>query len=141
MAHEAGDSGGVNPNRLTPGYSGLFLSIHVINTMCLSLPGKVKCYPGVMILSSVGACCLSPEAKEARRINDEIERQLRRDKKDARREFKLLLLGKGRRVKVCVSTLAWCVRYGGGGRSSSSGTPLLERLFYKQKSCIQNFAK
>ncbi|XP_018517847.1 guanine nucleotide-binding protein G(q) subunit alpha [Lates calcarifer] len=48
-----------------------------------------------MTLSSVGACCLSPEAKEARRINDEIERQLRRDKKDARREFKLLLLGTG----------------------------------------------
>ncbi|XP_040052773.1 guanine nucleotide-binding protein G(q) subunit alpha [Gasterosteus aculeatus] len=48
-----------------------------------------------MTLSSVGACCLSPEAKEARRINDEIERQLRRDKKDSRREFKLLLLGTG----------------------------------------------
>lgn len=40
------------------------------------------------------ACCLSEEAKEARRINDEIERQLRRDKRDARRELKLLLLGK-----------------------------------------------
>ncbi|KAF7666470.1 hypothetical protein LDENG_00106620 [Lucifuga dentata] len=48
-----------------------------------------------MTLSSVGACCLSPEAKEARRINDEIERQLRRDKKDSRREYKLLLLGTG----------------------------------------------
>ncbi|XP_069025899.1 guanine nucleotide-binding protein G(q) subunit alpha-like [Embiotoca jacksoni] len=48
-----------------------------------------------MTLSSVGACCLSPEAKEARRINDEIERQLRRDKRDARREYKLLLLGTG----------------------------------------------
>lgn len=41
------------------------------------------------------ACCLSEEAKEARRINDEIERQLRRDKRDARRELKLLLLGTG----------------------------------------------
>ncbi|KAM4635188.1 guanine nucleotide-binding protein G(q) subunit alpha-like isoform 1-T2 [Polymixia lowei] len=48
-----------------------------------------------MTLSSVGACCLSEEAKEARRINGEIERQLRRDKKDSRREFKLLLLGTG----------------------------------------------
>lgn len=48
-----------------------------------------------MTLSSVGACCLSPEAKEARRINDEIERQLRRHKKDSRREYKLLLLGTG----------------------------------------------
>ncbi|XP_042365526.1 guanine nucleotide-binding protein G(q) subunit alpha-like [Plectropomus leopardus] len=48
-----------------------------------------------MTLMSVGACCLSPEAKEARRINDEIERQLRRDKRDSRREYKLLLLGTG----------------------------------------------
>ncbi|XP_059214242.1 guanine nucleotide-binding protein G(q) subunit alpha-like [Centropristis striata] len=48
-----------------------------------------------MTLSYVGACCLSPEAKEARRINDEIERQLRRDKRDSRREYKLLLLGTG----------------------------------------------
>uniref|UniRef100_A0AAY4DK03 Guanine nucleotide-binding protein subunit alpha n=1 Tax=Denticeps clupeoides TaxID=299321 RepID=A0AAY4DK03_9TELE len=48
-----------------------------------------------MTLDSIMACCLSEEAKEARRINDEIERQLRRDKKDARRELKLLLLGTG----------------------------------------------
>ncbi|KAG7265610.1 hypothetical protein CRUP_015732 [Coryphaenoides rupestris] len=45
-----------------------------------------------MTLESILACCLSEEAKEARRINDEIERQLRRDKRDARRELKLLLL-------------------------------------------------
>ncbi|XP_056603034.1 guanine nucleotide-binding protein G(q) subunit alpha [Triplophysa dalaica] len=48
-----------------------------------------------MTLDSMMACCLSEEAKEARRINDEIERQLRRDKKDAWREIKLLLLGTG----------------------------------------------
>ncbi|CAB1318069.1 unnamed protein product [Coregonus sp. 'balchen'] len=48
-----------------------------------------------MNLNSVGACCLSEEGKEARRINDEIERQLRRDKKDSHSEFKLLLLGTG----------------------------------------------
>ena len=46
------------------------------------------------------ACCLSEEAKEARRINDEIERQLRRDKRDARRELKLLLLGEYRRGRT-----------------------------------------
>ncbi|KAM6975994.1 guanine nucleotide-binding protein G(q) subunit alpha-like [Tautogolabrus adspersus] len=63
--------------------------------MNVCVPPKGKCYPGVMTLSSVGACCLSPEAKEARRINDEIERQLRRDKRDSRREYKLLLLGTG----------------------------------------------
>ncbi|XP_041589224.1 guanine nucleotide-binding protein subunit alpha-14 [Vulpes lagopus] len=42
-----------------------------------------------------GCCCLSAEEKESQRISAEIERQLRRDKKDARREFKLLLLGTG----------------------------------------------
>ncbi|KAK3868209.1 hypothetical protein Pcinc_026376 [Petrolisthes cinctipes] len=41
------------------------------------------------------ACCLSEEAKEQKRINQEIERQLRKDKRDARRELKLLLLGTG----------------------------------------------
>lgn len=41
------------------------------------------------------ACCLSDEAKEQKRINQEIDRQLRRDKRDARRELKLLLLGTG----------------------------------------------
>jgi len=40
-------------------------------------------------------CCLSDEAKEQKRINDEIERQIRRDRRDARRELKLLLLGTG----------------------------------------------
>ena len=40
------------------------------------------------------ACCLSEEAKEQKRINQEIERQLRKDKRDARRELKLLLLGR-----------------------------------------------
>ncbi|XP_074667275.1 guanine nucleotide-binding protein G(q) subunit alpha-like [Strix aluco] len=56
--------------------------------LCLSQLGR-------MTLESIMACCLSEEAKEARRINDEIERQLRRDKRDARRELKLLLLGTG----------------------------------------------
>jgi hypothetical protein len=43
-------------------------------------------------------CCLSEEAKEQKRINQEIERQLRRDKRDARRELKLLLLGECRLI-------------------------------------------
>lgn len=46
-------------------------------------------------------CCLSEEAKEQKRINQEIERQLRRDKRDARRELKLLLLGKLRPLLQC----------------------------------------
>lgn len=47
-----------------------------------------------MTLDFMMACCLSEEAKESKRINAEIEKQLRRDKRDARRELKLLLLGK-----------------------------------------------
>lgn len=49
--------------------------------------------PAVIILTRIMACCLSEEAKEQKRINQEIERQLRKDKRDARRELKLLLLG------------------------------------------------
>jgi hypothetical protein len=44
------------------------------------------------------ACCLSEEAREQQRINQEIERQLRKDKRDARRELKLLLLGINQQV-------------------------------------------
>ncbi|XP_046857586.1 guanine nucleotide-binding protein G(q) subunit alpha-like isoform X1 [Xenia sp. Carnegie-2017] len=43
----------------------------------------------------IGGCCVSAEEREQRRINDEIERILRKDKKDSRRELKLLLLGTG----------------------------------------------
>jgi hypothetical protein len=38
-------------------------------------------------------CLLSAEAKEQKRINEEIEKQLKRDKRDSKREIKLLLLG------------------------------------------------
>lgn len=47
-----------------------------------------------MVLDPIMACCLSEEAKESKRINAEIEKQLRRDKRDGRKELKLLLLGK-----------------------------------------------
>ncbi|XP_075267006.1 guanine nucleotide-binding protein subunit alpha-14 isoform X2 [Opisthocomus hoazin] len=43
----------------------------------------------------MAGCCLSAEEKESQRISAEIERRLRRDKRDARRELKLLLLGTG----------------------------------------------
>jgi len=39
-------------------------------------------------------CCLSAEAREQKQINREIEKQLRLDKKNQRRELKLLLLGR-----------------------------------------------
>lgn len=41
------------------------------------------------------ACFMSEEAKEQKRINDEIEKQLKMDKKSSQREIKLLLLGTG----------------------------------------------
>lgn len=41
----------------------------------------------------MAGCCVSAEDRENQRINEEIEKQLRRDKKDSRRELKLLLLG------------------------------------------------
>lgn len=40
------------------------------------------------------ACCMSAEAREQRRINQEIEKQIKKDKRDQRKELKLLLLGK-----------------------------------------------
>lgn len=46
-------------------------------------------------------CCMSEEQKEIRRINAEIEKQLRQDKKNQRRELKLLLLGE---YLICFSS-------------------------------------
>ncbi|CAG08423.1 unnamed protein product, partial [Tetraodon nigroviridis] len=43
----------------------------------------------------MAGCCVSAEDRENQRINEEIEKQLRKDKKDSRRELKLLLLGTG----------------------------------------------
>ncbi|CAG0899712.1 unnamed protein product [Cyprideis torosa] len=40
-------------------------------------------------------CCQSEEEKEQKRINSAIEKELKRTKRDARRELKLLLLGTG----------------------------------------------
>ncbi|XP_012992203.2 guanine nucleotide-binding protein subunit alpha-14 isoform X2 [Esox lucius] len=40
-------------------------------------------------------CCMSAEERENHRINLEIEKQLKRDKRDSRFEVKLLLLGTG----------------------------------------------
>ncbi|KAH7699764.1 GTP-binding protein alpha subunitgna isoform 2 [Aphelenchoides avenae] len=44
---------------------------------------------------STFTCCMSEDARENRRIHKEIERMLQRDRKAARRELKLLLLGTG----------------------------------------------
>lgn len=44
------------------------------------------------------ACFLSEEQRVQNRVNKEIDRQLQRDRKDMRRELKLLLLGTRRGV-------------------------------------------
>lgn len=44
---------------------------------------------------AISPCCASPETREQRKINAEIEKQLRADKRSQRRELKLLLLGTG----------------------------------------------
>ncbi|KAK2911496.1 hypothetical protein Q8A67_003629 [Cirrhinus molitorella] len=46
-------------------------------------------------LFRMGDCCLSGEDRESMRIHQEIERQLRMDKRDSSRQLKLLLLGTG----------------------------------------------
>ncbi|KAI3382442.1 hypothetical protein SNEBB_003494 [Seison nebaliae] len=48
-----------------------------------------------VVVDMPNLCCKSAEEKEAQRIHKEIEKQLRRDKRDQRRELKLLLLGTG----------------------------------------------
>ena len=46
------------------------------------------------LLNTLANCCKSSEEIEAEIINEQIEKELRRHKRDARRELKLLLLGK-----------------------------------------------
>lgn len=90
----------------------------------------MKRYSGAMTLSPVGSCCLSPEAKEARRINAEIEKQLRKDKKDSRREFKLLLLGEGRKPQFCLTINI---------KLQLPPPHLKLQLSYENNGCIQSF--
>lgn len=73
--------------------------------------------PSFAAHTMAGCCCLSAEEKESQRISAEIERQLRRDKKDARRELKLLLLGEC--LRDTLPRRAW----GRAGCSAASSNP------------------
>lgn len=55
-------------------------------------------------LTIMDECCLSGEELERLRIHREIERQLRRDKRDSHREFKLLLLGESLAINLHMLT-------------------------------------
>ncbi|XP_074493934.1 guanine nucleotide-binding protein subunit alpha-14-like [Sebastes fasciatus] len=73
-------------------------------------------------------CCVSAEEKENQRINEEIEKQLRRDKKDSRRELKLLLLGTGESGK---STFIKQMRIIHGGGYTDEDKRCYAKLVYQ----------
>ncbi|XP_077416489.1 guanine nucleotide-binding protein G(q) subunit alpha-like isoform X2 [Vanacampus margaritifer] len=76
----------------------------------------------------MAGCCMSSEARERRHINAEIERQLRRDKKNCRRELKLLLLGTGESGK---STFIKQMRIIHGGGYSEEDKRNYAKLVYQ----------
>ncbi|XP_029999913.1 guanine nucleotide-binding protein subunit alpha-14-like [Sphaeramia orbicularis] len=76
----------------------------------------------------MAGCCVSAEDRENQRINEEIEKQLRRDKKDSRRELKLLLLGTGESGK---STFIKQMRIIHGGGYSEEDKKSYAKLVYQ----------
>ncbi|KAF7645909.1 hypothetical protein LDENG_00196210, partial [Lucifuga dentata] len=85
----------------------------------------------------MAGCCISAEDKENQRINEEIEKQLRKDKKDSRRELKLLLLGTGESGK---STFIKQMRiiHGGGytDEDKRSYAKLVFQNIYTSMQCM-----
>lgn len=83
-------------------------------------------------------CCLSEEAREARRINQEIEKQLKKDKKDSRRELKLLLLGTHARLLFSSSSsYATRISHRHSARGIRSIAPrLFAHLRFRQRSAL-----
>ena len=62
--------------------------------------------------TNMGECCMSAEELERNKIHQEIERQLRRDKRESHREIKLLLLGESWRMLCIIGYSATlCARY------------------------------
>ncbi|XP_051924426.1 guanine nucleotide-binding protein subunit alpha-14-like isoform X2 [Hippocampus zosterae] len=76
----------------------------------------------------MGGCCMSSEARVRQQINNEIEKQLKRDKKNRRRELKLLLLGTGESGK---STFIKQMRIIHGGGYSEEDKRDYAKLVYQ----------
>lgn len=84
-------------------------------------------------------CCLSEEAKEQKRINQEIEKQLKKDKSNARKELKLLLLGCGESGK---STFIKQMRIiHGSGYSDEDKKGFIKLIYQNVFMSIQSICK
>ncbi|KAM7391939.1 hypothetical protein PAMP_022585 [Pampus punctatissimus] len=87
----------------------------------------------------MAGCCVSAEEKENQRINEAIEKQLRRDKKDSRRELKLLLLGTGESGK---STFIKQMRIiHGGGYSEEDKRSYAKLVFQNIHTSMQTMIR
>uniref|UniRef100_UPI0037E80BBE guanine nucleotide-binding protein subunit alpha-14-like n=1 Tax=Semicossyphus pulcher TaxID=241346 RepID=UPI0037E80BBE len=87
----------------------------------------------------MAGCCVSAEERENQRINEEIEKQLRKDKKDSRRELKLLLLGTGESGK---STFIKQMRIiHGGGYSDEDKRSYAKLVFQNIYTSMQSMVR
>ncbi|XP_076140438.1 guanine nucleotide-binding protein subunit alpha-14-like [Alosa pseudoharengus] len=84
-------------------------------------------------------CCLSDEDRERVRIHKAIERQLNRDKRDATRELKLLLLGTGESGKSTFIKQMRIIHGAGYSNDDRRGFTMLiyQNIFQNIKGLIQ----
>ncbi|XP_047984273.1 G protein alpha q subunit-like [Leguminivora glycinivorella] len=84
-------------------------------------------------------CCMSEEAKEQKRINQEIEKAIKKDKSAARRELKLLLLGTGESGK---STFIKQMRIiNGAGYSDDDKKGFIKNIYQNIFMAIQSMIR
>ncbi|XP_065567169.1 G protein alpha q subunit-like [Artemia franciscana] len=85
------------------------------------------------------SCLQSEEAKEQKRINQEIEKQLKKDKQSARKELKLLLLGTGESGK---STFIKQMRIiNGSGYSDEDKRSFIKLIFQNIYMAMQSMIR
>ncbi|XP_002121062.2 guanine nucleotide-binding protein G(q) subunit alpha isoform X1 [Ciona intestinalis] len=90
------------------------------------------------LMTILANCCKSSDEIEAEKINGQIERELRRHKKDARRELKLLLLGTGESGK---STFIKQMRIiHGAGYSDEDKRSFIKLVYQNIVTSIQNMS-